>query len=87
MRVLQWIVDRAYNERAHAAESPFGFLPRYEDLNWNGLDFPKDRYRRISDIDRAEGLEEAEDQSELFQSFGKRLPVRWKRNVKASSGA
>jgi phosphoenolpyruvate carboxykinase (GTP) len=38
------------------------------------LDFPKEKFRRITDIERAEGLEEAEDQSVLFESFGDRLP-------------
>jgi len=52
-----------------------GFMPRYEDLNWDGLGFSKDRYRRISDIDAAEGLTEAEDQSDHFKIFGNRLPA------------
>ena len=62
-------------KQALAACGPFGFMPRYEDLNWNGLGFSKDRYRRISDIDAAEGLTEAEDQSEHFKIFGDRLPA------------
>ena len=74
MRVLKWIVDRVNGRAGDAAEGPFGFQPRYEDLHWKGLDFPKDKFRRITDIDRAEGLEEAEDQSVHFESFGMRLP-------------
>jgi phosphoenolpyruvate carboxykinase (GTP) len=74
MRVLKWIVDRVRG-RAGATESPFGFMPRYEDLYWSGLGFPKEKYRLISDIDRAEGLEEAEDQADFFTMFGDRTPA------------
>jgi phosphoenolpyruvate carboxykinase (GTP) len=75
MRVLKWIVDRVHGRAPEGAESPFGPMPRYEDLNWNGLAFSKDQYRTIADVDRAEGLAEAEDQKHLFQSFGSRLPA------------
>jgi phosphoenolpyruvate carboxykinase (GTP) len=74
-RVLKWIVDRVHGRAAGGVESPFGITPRYEDLNWNGIAFSKDQYRSISDIDRAEGLAEAEDQKHLFESFGRRLPA------------
>ena len=74
MRVLKWIVDRVHGRAQNAAESPFGFMPHYEDLNWNGLDFSKEKFRRITDIDRAEAQAEAEDQKELFSQFGARLP-------------
>ena len=75
MRVLKWIVDRVNGRAAAAAEGPFGYMPRYEDLNWKGLEFSKDQFRRITDIDSIEGIEEAEDQSALFESFADRLPA------------
>ncbi|MEE8439699.1 MAG: phosphoenolpyruvate carboxykinase (GTP), partial [Micropepsaceae bacterium] len=74
MRVLKWIVDRVRGRANEAAESPLGFMPRYEDLEWAGLDFSKDTYRSISDVNRAEGVAEAEDQENLFKRFGDRLP-------------
>jgi len=75
MRVLKWIVDRVHGRANDAVESPLGYMPRYEDLNWKGLDFPKDKFRRITDIDRAEAEAEAADQKALFDDFGKRLPA------------
>jgi phosphoenolpyruvate carboxykinase (GTP) len=74
MRVLKWIVDRVEGRATDAAEGPFGFQPRYADLNWNGLEFSKHKYERISNIDCAEGLHEAEDQAAHFKAFGSRLP-------------
>jgi phosphoenolpyruvate carboxykinase (GTP) len=73
MRVLKWIVDRARG-RGEAVKSPFGFMPRYQDINWDGLKFDKDAFHAVSDIDREEAKREAEDQKELFARFGERLP-------------
>ena len=74
MRVLKWIVERVRNRAPAAAESPFGFSPHYEDLDWTGLDFPKEKFETIMNIDRAEALAEARDQGDWFDRFGNRLP-------------
>ena len=37
MRVLKWIVERC-QESAGALESPLGWMPRHDDLDWIGLD-------------------------------------------------
>ena len=73
MRVLAWIVNRV-NGSADAVESPFGMMPRHQDLIWDGLDFAADEFSGIMNIDREKGLEEAEAQKELFDSFEDRLP-------------
>jgi phosphoenolpyruvate carboxykinase (GTP) len=74
MRVLQWIVDRIHNRAPKPAESPFGFMPHYQDLNWSGLPFTPDRFAKIMSIDPGEARNEALDQQELFDRFGSRLP-------------
>jgi phosphoenolpyruvate carboxykinase (GTP) len=72
--VLKWIVDRVRGRATDVAESPFGYSPRYQDLNWSGLNFPADKFAKIMDIDRKEAEAEAKDQEELFNRFGDRLP-------------
>ncbi|BAI70700.1 phosphoenolpyruvate carboxykinase (GTP) [Azospirillum sp. B510] len=74
MRVLKWIVDRVRGRATDVAASPFGYSPRYQDLNWSGLSFPADKFAKIMDIDRKEAEAEAKDQEELFNRFGDRLP-------------
>ncbi|CAK0755362.1 hypothetical protein CCP1ISM_6000001 [Azospirillaceae bacterium] len=74
MRVLQWIVERVHGRASEPALSPLGYSPRYQDLNWTGLDFPQEKFNTIMNIDRKEALNEAQDQVELFDRFGQRLP-------------
>ncbi len=75
MRVLQWIVDRVHDRAPKPLESPFGYMPHYQDLNWQGLAFPQDKFARIMSVDPAEARAEARDQQELFDRFGTRLPT------------
>ena len=74
MRVLTWIVDRV-NGRGEAVESPFGHMPRFMDLKWDGLAFDKAKFGQLMEIDRADALEELEDQKDYFAQFGKRTPT------------
>ncbi len=73
MRVLQWIVARARG-RALAVESPLGWMPRYEDLNWEGLDFTEEDFFRCMAINRVDWTSELLDVEELFMKLYTRLP-------------
>ena len=73
MRVLEWVCDRVH-ENLDAVEGPLGNMPRYDDLNWTGLDFTADAFSGIMDLTRDAGSNEAQSQKELFDSFAGRLP-------------
>jgi phosphoenolpyruvate carboxykinase (GTP) len=73
MRVLKWIVDRA-NGRGHATESPLGYVPRYEDIDWTGLDFSEDSFKELMTVDRDQWLQEILSHEELFIKLYDRLP-------------
>jgi phosphoenolpyruvate carboxykinase (GTP) len=73
MRVLKWVVERVRG-RAQAVAGPFGLMPRYEDLNWDGLAFDKAAYGRIADISRTEAQAEVDGVKEWFAKFGDHLP-------------
>jgi phosphoenolpyruvate carboxykinase (GTP) len=73
MRALKWIVDRCHG-RTPGVESPLGWVPNYEDLNWEGLSFSQEKFYEIMNINREAARHEANDQEELFTRFGDRLP-------------
>ena len=73
MRVLKWIVDRARG-RALGKETPIGWLPRYEDIEWKGLDFPEEKYLELQAIDRGTWCAEVIGHEELFINLHNHLP-------------
>jgi len=73
MRVLKWIVDRAHG-RALGRETPIGWMPRYEDLDWTGGDFPKEKFDELQAFDRAAWRSEVIGHEELFLDLHDRLP-------------
>ena len=73
LRVRKWIVDRVHG-RGKAVESPIGWMPRHEDIDWTGLDYPADRFNDLMAVGRAAGNLEAHAHEELFDRFFDRLP-------------
>jgi phosphoenolpyruvate carboxykinase (GTP) len=73
MRVLKWVVDRVEG-RAGGQEHVFGVSPGYDDLEWAGLDFPREQYERISTVDANDWRKEIALHSELFSRLSPRLP-------------
>ncbi len=73
MRALKWVVDRCRG-RARGVESPLGWVPPFEELVLDGIEFSKDRFYEIMNIDRERARQEANDQEELFTRFGDHLP-------------
>jgi phosphoenolpyruvate carboxykinase (GTP) len=73
MRVLKWIVDRIEG-RADGFEHVFGISPRFDDLHWAGLDFPRAQYERITSVEPEDWQRELGLHSELFERLAGRLP-------------
>jgi phosphoenolpyruvate carboxykinase (GTP) len=74
MRVLKWIVERA-NGHAVGIEGPIGWMPRYEDLDWTGMDdFSEERFHELMSVDRDEWNAELLSHEELFIKLYDRLP-------------
>jgi len=73
MRVLQWIVKRVRG-RVAADETSVGWMPRFQDFEWQGLDYTKDRFDELQKIDTPEWRRELLSQGELFLELSDRLP-------------
>ncbi|MEK7434518.1 MAG: phosphoenolpyruvate carboxykinase (GTP) [Cyanobacteriota bacterium] len=85
-RVLQWIISRV-NGKSTAIESPLGWVPRYDDINWNGLDFSHDKFNTIMSVDREAWKMEILSHEELFMKLYDKLPKEfiWMRELILSS--
>jgi phosphoenolpyruvate carboxykinase (GTP) len=73
MRVLKWVVDRAHG-RTLGKETPIGWMPHYEDIEWEGLDFPKEKFDELQAFDREPWRQEVLGHEELFLDLHDRLP-------------
>jgi phosphoenolpyruvate carboxykinase (GTP) len=75
MRVLKWIVDRSRG-RALGRETPIGWMPRYEDLEWKGLEsFERETFEKLQAFDRAAWRQEVIAHEELFLTLHDHLPA------------
>lgn len=73
MRVLRWVVDRVRGNTS-AVESPLGWMPRYEDIDWRGLDYSEEKFNEVMDIDTEVWKEELLGHEELFSKLYNKLP-------------
>lgn len=73
IRVLKWIVERIKG-KAPSVESPIGWMPRYEDIDWTGLKFSKEDFEKIMTVDREPGKQELLSHEELFERMYDKLP-------------
>jgi phosphoenolpyruvate carboxykinase (GTP) len=73
MRVLKWIVDRARGG-GRAKETPIGWMPRYDDLDWKGLDFSREQFEELQSLDRIAWRAEVLSHEELFLDLHAHLP-------------
>jgi phosphoenolpyruvate carboxykinase (GTP) len=73
MRVLKWIVDRVRG-RAQGKESPIGWTPHFEDIEWEGLDFSEAAFEELERVDRAAWRQEVMGHEELFLALHDHLP-------------
>jgi phosphoenolpyruvate carboxykinase (GTP) len=74
IRVLKWIVERS-NNHAKGIESPIGWMPRYKDLQWKGLEtFGEDKFAELMTVDRDAWMCEILSHEELFMKLYDRLP-------------
>jgi len=73
MRVLKWIVDRAHG-RALGRETPIGWMPRYDDIDWAGLSFSREQFEDLQAFDRAAWQKEVIQHEELFLALHDHLP-------------
>lgn len=74
MRILKWIVERTQGLAA-GVESPIGWMPRYEDIDWRGMeDFTENHFCELMEVDRDLWKQEVLSHEDLFVRLYDRLP-------------
>jgi phosphoenolpyruvate carboxykinase (GTP) len=73
MRVLEWIVNRCKG-KAYAVETPLGWMPRWVDINSDGLTLTPETYAALQAVPNEEFKCEILGQEELFLKLAGDLP-------------
>jgi len=73
MRVLKWIIDRSQG-RAYAKETPIGWMPRYGDIDLDGLHMTKEQFEALQGLKIDDIKAEIAGQEELFLKLAGDLP-------------
>lgn len=73
MRVLEWMVRRIEG-KAEGEDHAFGLSPRYDDLNWGGLNFTPEQFAQVISVDADAWRAELALHSELFEKLAHGLP-------------
>ena len=74
LRVLLWMLARCRGE-ADASQTPLGYVPTYESIDWAGLDFPRDAFDELHRVEAEDWLEEDDINEQFLRQFGPRLPI------------
>jgi phosphoenolpyruvate carboxykinase (GTP) len=75
MRVLEWVVRRCHGQ-VHGVNTALGIIPRFEDLNWTGLEkFTRDQYEEIAGVNEVAWQKEIAAHDELLGKLRSRLPT------------
>ncbi|MFN8370366.1 MAG: phosphoenolpyruvate carboxykinase (GTP) [Bacteriovoracaceae bacterium] len=74
MRILKWVVEKTQG-KVNGLESSLGIIPKYEEIDWRGLDFSKEKFKSVMSIDNEGWKKEIVSQEELLTQLKDRLPV------------
>jgi phosphoenolpyruvate carboxykinase (GTP) len=74
MRVLRWMFERV-NGKGGGTTTALGTMPRFEDLEWQGLDFTPEQFTKATKLETAQWQKEMAGHEEFFRSVGAKLPA------------
>ena len=74
MRVLRWAIERCRGQ-VNAMQTPIGWMPRFEDLDWRGLEnFGRGQFAGLMSIDVTQWRKELKEHDALFEKLQPRVP-------------
>jgi phosphoenolpyruvate carboxykinase (GTP) len=84
IRMLLWMIARVRDD-APGESTPIGILPNRSALNLEGVDLPTGAIDELLKVERAEWINELNEQRQFLGQFGERLPHEiWEESDKLS---
>jgi phosphoenolpyruvate carboxykinase (GTP) len=74
MRVLKWMLERLEGQ-AQGQEHAVGTSPRYQDMQWDGLQFSAEQFDSVSSMNKADWAQELKLHDEHFANLAYHLPA------------
>ena len=74
MRVLKWVVERAQGH-GYGVETPLGWMPRYRDLDWTGIDYSREQFNRLQTLDREAFKAQTVAHEQFFITLKDKMPL------------
>ena len=78
LRVLAWIVARCRGQ-AGGGDSPLGIVPAYQDMHWEGLSYPEQRFAELMSADPARLADQVHSNDSFFSEIGHKFPAELKK--------
>lgn len=76
MRILKWMFERV-DGTAGAQMSVLGAMPRYQDVDWSGVDFPREQFDRVMSVDTDKWATELISHKDFFLTLESKLPTEF----------
>lgn len=73
IRVIKWIFERVDGKNNYV-DSPFGRLLAPDTIHISNLSIDKQKFQKLFEFNKEEGLKEVEQIREFYEQFGDRLP-------------
>ncbi len=73
MRVLKWMIDRIEG-KVQGEDHAFGISPTYDEITWDGLDFSREQFASVTDMNPADWKAELDLHTEHFNKLAYHLP-------------
>jgi phosphoenolpyruvate carboxykinase (GTP) len=73
MRILKWIFQRIQGD-VGAVQTALGWIPRYEEIDWAGLDFTREKFNELTEVDAFLWQKELAQHGQFFEKLADRIP-------------
>ncbi len=73
MRVLKWMIDRIEG-KVQGEDHAFGISPTYDEINWTGLNFSREQFASVTDMNADDWAKELQLHTEHFEKLAYHLP-------------